>query len=203
MIEEDFKSREKHYVMVIDLKKCIGCHACTIACKVENRLQQALRTWVEEYEIGRFPEVSRYFLPRLCNQCENPLCTKVCPVKATYKRADGIVVIEKETCIGCGRCVKACPYKARYLDKNTEKADKCTFCNHRIDRGLLPACVESCVGHARLFGDINNTHSEVYKIIKGTRTQVLKEYLNTKPRVFYIGLVDTERWCNHAKKSSR
>lgn len=177
--------------MVVDLRKCIGCHACTAACKIENNVSETkFRTWVEESEVGDFPNVARYFLPRLCNHCDSPPCTEVCPVKATYKRADGIVIIEGDTCIGCGRCVKACPYKARYIDKNTRTADKCTFCVHRVDKGLLPACVESCVGHARVFGDINDPNSEVYKIIKTSTTEVLKEHLNTKPQVFYIGLIN-------------
>lgn len=189
--------KEKHYVMVVDLRKCIGCHACAAVCKVENSLPEAkFRTWVEESETGEFPDVARYFLPRLCNHCDNPPCTRVCPVKATYKRGDGIVVIERDTCIGCARCVKACPYKARFIeidmikDKKTRTADKCTFCIHRIDKGLLPACVESCVGHARVFGNLDDPDSEVYKIIKTNRTKVLKGHLKTKPGVFYIGLIN-------------
>ena len=179
----------RHWAMIIDLRKCIGCNACTAACKIENNIPEGrFRTWVGDFGIGTLPATRRYFLPRLCNQCDDAPCVEVCPVSATYKRNDGIVVIDGSVCIGCGYCVEACPYDSRFLNELTNTADKCTFCAHRIDAGLFPACVESCVAHARIFGDINDPGSEVSRIVNAYSTVVLKQHLNTRPRVYYIEL---------------
>jgi tetrathionate reductase subunit B len=105
-------------------------------------------------------------LPRLCNHCDNPPCIPVCPVSATYKREDGIVAVDGDRCVGCAYCVQACPYDARFINHETNKADKCTFCAHRVDAGLLPACVETCVGGARIFGDINDAEGELARRLK-------------------------------------
>jgi tetrathionate reductase subunit B len=137
-----------------------------------------------------------YFVPRTCMQCENPPCTWVCPVSATYRTADGIVLVDEKRCIGCGYCVVACPYGARYMvpaGDTTPKgvagiADKCTFCYHRITRGLLPVCAEVCPVNARIFGDRNDASSAVSVAISEKRVRVMKPALGTRPRVFYTGL---------------
>jgi|AMFO01.1.fsa_nt_gi Fe-S-cluster-containing hydrogenase components 1 len=179
----------KRWAMLIDLRKCVGCQACTAACKIENEVPEYhFRTWVPDVEIGTFPETRRAFLPRLCNHCERPSCIEVCPAGATWQREDGVVEIDHDICWGCGSCVDACPYDARFIDPVTQTADKCTFCSQRIDQGLLPACVETCVGGARQFGDLNDSESPVAKAVKTEPVQVLKPETGNEPRVFYIGL---------------
>ncbi len=179
----------KHFVMVLDLRKCIGCQACTSVCKVENEVpEDQFRTFVTETEIGEFPDVRKGFLPQLCNHCDEPACVPVCPTGATFKREDGIVVVDNEVCWGCGYCISACPYDKRYFNERTQTADKCNFCAQRVDKGLLPACVETCIGGARVFGDINDKNSDVYKLIHTFPTSVLKEDQGTRPQVFYISL---------------
>ena len=175
--------------MVIDLRKCIGCQACTVACSMENDVPLGFfRTFVSTYEVEVHQTARRATLPRLCNHCEHPPCVEVCPTQATYKREDGIVVVDNEICIGCAYCVQACPYDARFINPETRTADKCNFCVHRTEAGLLPACVETCVGGARIFGDLNDPDSEISKVLAEHSTQVLKPHMGTEPRVFYIGL---------------
>ena len=131
-----------------------------------------------------------YMLPRLCNHCDNPPCVPVCPVGATFKAATGEVLINSDHCVGCGYCVQACPYDARFINEDTGTADKCTFCAHRLEAGLLPACVETCVGGARIFGDLADPKSEVSKILVARKAdvRVLKPDQNTNPNVYYLGL---------------
>jgi tetrathionate reductase subunit B len=175
--------------MVIDLRKCVGCQACTAACKAENKVpERKFRSWVPEYELGSYPDVRKAFLPQLCNHCDEPACTSVCPTGATFKREDGAVVIDSGVCWGCGYCLNACPYDKRHFNPVTQAADKCTFCAHRIDAGLLPACTESCVGGARVFGDRNDRGSEVARLLRDYPTVVLDAARGTRPQVFYIGL---------------
>lgn len=178
----------KRYAMVIDLRKCVGCHACTVACKSENNVPLGVyRSRVEEVESGDYPHVSRHRLPRLCNHCEKPTCLSVCPVKATYQLEDGTVLIDYERCIGCKYCIAACPYDARFINEERHSADKCTFCHHRLEAGLQPACVNTCVGNARVFGDLNDPESEVARIIAANQITVLKPETNNRPQVYYIG----------------
>lgn len=181
--------RKHHWVMVIDLRKCIGCQSCTVSCKFENYApKNFFRTWVSDHEVGEYPCVHREFLPQLCNQCEAPACVPACPVNATWKQDDGIVVIDQDKCIGCGSCVRTCPYGARYLDPVKKKADKCDFCLHRISQRLLPACVETCVGGARIFGDADDPASKVSQLMKTPGIRALNVGAGTKPQIFYIGL---------------
>ncbi len=179
----------KHYAMVIDLRQCVGCQACTASCIVENNVPIGQhRTFVTEAELGEFPDVKKGFLPQLCNHCDEPACVPVCPTGATFKREDGIVVVDNEVCWGCGYCINACPYDKRYFNQKTKTADKCNFCAQRVDKGLLPGCVETCIGGARVFGDINDRNSDVSKLLNNFSTTVLKEAEGTKPQVFYINL---------------
>jgi Fe-S-cluster-containing dehydrogenase component len=203
----------KSYGMGVQVDKCIGCGRCVEACKSENDVPREpfyFRTWVERYVLhsdGRTtvdsPEggikgfnateeerdvLRAFFVPKLCNHCDNPPCVQVCPVGATYKTVDGVILVDSEYCIGCSYCIQACPYGARYLDPRTKTADKCTFCYHRITKGLLPACVEICPTQARVFGEIHALTSPLRRIMRMSRLQVLKPYLNTEPKVFYTNL---------------
>lgn len=178
------------WAMVVDLRQCIGCQGCTVACSQENRVPLGhFRTVVSVYEVKHEAgEAQRAMLPRLCNHCDNPPCIPVCPVDATYQRADGVVVVDSSRCVGCAYCVQACPYDARFINPETQTADKCTFCIHRVEAGLLPACVETCVGAARVFGDLNDPKSRVSQLLASHKTDGLKPELGTRPHVFYIGL---------------
>lgn len=129
-----------------------------------------------------------FFVPKLCNQCEHPPCVQVCPVGATYKAKDGVVLIDHKYCIGCRYCVQACPYGARFFDEEKGVSDKCTWCYHRITRGLQPACVEACPVGARVFGDRNDKQSPISLFIRNNRVHVLKPETGNAPNVFYVGL---------------
>jgi len=208
----------KEWAMVVDLRRCIGCQACFAACKSENGVPLGIQyTWVETHEEGKYPNIKLTFLPRLCNHCDNPPCTPVCPVYATYKREDGIVVQDMNRCIGCRYCMAACPYEVRsflweepsgawpeaWKGKAEEKHGfvvKCHACYHRIEKGLKPACVDTCVGGARIFGDLQDPESEVRRIVDTIPTQTLKPYLGTKPMVFYVGL--PEKVAERGKKDA-
>jgi len=185
---------KRQYGMVIDIRRCIGCHACTVACKSEFNIALGVnRSWVEYVEKGAYPNVSRSFLPRLCNHCSEPSCVYVCPTNATYKREqDGIVVVDQGLCIGCKYCIQACPYGARFQDPHMGWIDKCDFCIHRVSKGLAPSCVNTCVGGARIFGDLADPGSEVSKLIAKNRVTVLRDEMGTFPNVYYIAADHTD-----------
>jgi molybdopterin-containing oxidoreductase family iron-sulfur binding subunit len=195
--------------MVVDLKRCVGCNACVVACKSEHNTPNGiLFTTVLEKEIGKFPHVNRVFVPVLCNHCETPTCAEVCPTKATHKRADGIVAIDYDKCIGCCACIEHCPYHVRtlvrdnrmlYPDGQTvfEKpvhtripnkvATKCDLCYPRVDEGLPPACVEVCPTSARVFGDLSDPASKPNHLIEEYGGWQMLPEKQTRPSVFYIG----------------
>lgn len=225
-IVSSYDAAAHRWGFVVDTTSCIGCGQCVVACKEENNVPldgEHTRTWVERHSVapdgsvavdapeagvGGFaasahaasgavqPGTRTYFVPRLCMQCENSPCTAVCPVGATYRTPDGVVLVDEQRCIGCGFCVVACPYGARYLVPAGPRtpagvagvADKCTFCYHRITRGRQPACVEICPVGARKFGDLNDPSSAVSTILRERPTRVMKASLGTSPRVHYLGL---------------
>lgn len=175
--------------MVVDLRRCIGCHACSVACKTENEVPVGVfRAWVKYVDKGTYPGARRDFLPRLCNHCEHPSCVRVCPTKATYKRDDGAVVVDNAKCIACRSCMTACPYDARFVNPVTHVADKCTFCVHRIEKGLQPACVQTCLGRARIFGDLNDKKSEIYSYASKNPVKQLNPSTGNEPSVLYVEL---------------
>ena len=185
----------KKYAFVIDLRKCVGCYACQVACKQENDVPIGkFRSTVKFRQEGNYPDVKWRFLPVLCNHCDNPPCVKACPVPgATYKRKDGFVLVNKKKCTGTGYCVTACPYDARYIWED-KKADKCDLCLHLLEQDALPACVRACMGKARYIGDINDSQSKVSKLIAENkdRIEVRKPEFNTRPSIYYI-LDDREK----------
>ncbi len=176
------------YGFVIDQTRCIGCHACTVACKEENRVPLGVaRTWVKYVEKGEFPNTRRHFAVLRCNHCDNAPCVTICPTVALYRRPDGIVDFDRDRCIGCKACMQACPYDALYIDPDTQTAAKCHFCAHRVERGLEPACVIVCPVRAILTGDLDDPESEVSRVIAREHVSVRKPEQGTRPKLFYVG----------------
>ncbi len=172
---------------LIDHRKCIGCHACSIACKEENNVPLGVhRTWVKYIEKGEFPHTRRHFAVLRCNHCANPPCVYICPVTALYQRPDGIVDFDQEVCIGCKACMHACPYDALYIDPGTNTAAKCHFCAHRVEVGLKPACEIVCPEQAIISGDLTDPTSEISQLINREVVQVRKPEQGTQPKLFYI-----------------
>ena len=178
---------------------CIGCHSCSVACKTENEVPPAVfRSWVKLMDKGVYPNARSLSLPVLCNNCENAVCVKVCPVKASYKRDDGIVMVDPHKCVGCKYCMAACPYQVRHLNPIRRYVQKCSFCYQRVDRGLelglkpgvdpdaTPACVVICPVGARIFGDLNDPQSNVSQLLANSPSFRLREDLGTSPRVYYL-----------------
>ena len=201
------------YGFLVDTEKCIGSGKCLSACRTENHVPDGYsRTWVERYvhfkdgtvQVDLVPEAGyhestlpivdaalvdkAYFVPKLCNQCVDAPCNQVCPVHASFTSPEGVELIDTDHCIGCGYCVQACPYGMRYINPETNSADKCTWCYHRITKNQEPACVEACPVGARVFGRLDDPESELSKRLGATRTQVLKEHLGTHPKLHYVGL---------------
>lgn len=175
------------YGFVIDNRKCIGCHACTVACKTENQVPLGVnRTWVKYVEKGKFPNTRRVFQVTRCNHCQKPPCVPICPVTAMYRREDGIVDFDSERCIGCKACMQACPYDAIYLDPDDGTAAKCHFCAHRTEVGLEPSCVVVCPEHAIIAGDLDNPDGEISQLIARETVRVRKPEQGTQPKLYYI-----------------
>ena len=176
------------YGFVIDQRKCIGCHACTVACKEENHVPVgAFRTWVKYVERGEWPSTRRYFSVLRCNHCESAPCVTICPTRALYTRDDGIVDFDRDRCIGCKACMQGCPYDALYIDPDTNTAAKCHYCAHRVESGLEPACVVVCPEQAIISGDLDDPQSPIARIVAGEQVQVRKAEQGTRPKVFYVG----------------
>lgn len=213
VLSNGYIPKEHRWGMGIDISKCIGCGRCADACKIENDVPQEpffFRTWVERYRIYEDGEtlvdspngsidgfenqpskkkmLRSFFVPKICNHCDNPPCVQVCPVGATFKSEDGVVLVDPDYCIGCRYCIQACPYGARFLHPVTRTAEKCTFCYQRIVQEKLPACVEVCPTQARIFGELNKKASPLVRFLRMNKIGILKPSLNTEPKVFYANL---------------
>jgi Fe-S-cluster-containing dehydrogenase component/formate-dependent nitrite reductase membrane component NrfD len=176
------------WAKVVDHTRCIGCHACSTACKSENQVPLSVhRTYVKYVEVGLFPQVRRSFQVTRCNQCADPPCVAACPTAAMYARSDGIVDFDKSVCIGCKACMAACPYDAIFINPEDHSAEKCNFCAQRLDVGLEPACVVVCPTEAILVGDLNDPSSRVARIVGREAVTVRRPEKNTRPKLFYKG----------------
>ncbi len=196
------------YGMVIDLKRCIGCYGCLVACKAENFTPPGV-FWarVLRREEGRFPLGRKISLPLLCMHCGDPACVRVCPTGASTQRDDGIVIIDSNKCFGCRYCMMACPYGSRFFYSEERQyfpkeltpyeklgrekhpvgvVEKCDFCVSRIEKGLEPACVANCMSKARYFGDLDDPESEVSRLIRQRQGFQLRPEAGTDPSVFYL-----------------
>ncbi len=176
-----------NFGFIIDNRKCIGCHACTVACKAEHEVPLGVnRTWVKYIEKGEFPNTRRLFSVMRCNHCDDAPCIEICPVTALFKRDDGIVDFDKRRCIGCKGCMQACPYDALYIDPDSNTAAKCNYCAHRVDIGLEPACVNVCPEHAIISGDLDNPATEISQLLAREQVTARKVEKGTRPKLFYI-----------------
>jgi len=201
----------KHrYSFVMDVRKCIGCGECVRACEAENNVPpHFFRTWIERYEVTRTGEVTidspnggrdgftetvtggdvtkAFFVPKLCNHCTHTPCVQLCPVGASFRSPDGVILVDDQRCIGCGYCVQACPYGSRFIHPVTHVASKCTLCYHRITKGMKTACVDACPVHARILGDLMDPNDEVGNILATQAVAELKPELKTDPNCHYLG----------------
>jgi len=175
------------YGMVIDTKRCVGCHSCVISCFMENDVPDGyFRDWVTEVVSGEFPNFRTEIRSERCNHCQNPPCVFVCPCGASYKdELTGTVLVHIKKCSGCKACMAACPYDARFINPKGY-VDKCTFCKHRVDRGLDPGCVSTCPTSAINFGDLDQPGSHLLKLMEGRIVHSLKPEAGTKPNIFYL-----------------
>ncbi|MCK6482732.1 MAG: polysulfide reductase NrfD [Phycisphaerae bacterium] len=172
----------------IDNRACIGCHACTVACKAEHLVPLGVnRTWVKYIEKGEFPQTRRHFSVQRCNHCEDAPCVEICPVTSLFARPDGIVDFDSDRCIGCKACMQACPYDALYLDPQTQTAAKCNYCTHRVDAGFEPACVVVCPVEAIVSGDLDDPDSRIAQLDRAQKVQYPKVEKGTQPKLFYVG----------------
>lgn len=176
------------YAMVLDTRRCVGCHSCTVACKVHNDLpvDMIYNPVTTIGPTGVFPHLHMVHIPLLCMHCDNPPCVDACPTAASQQRADGIVFVEDKKCVGCKACVMACPYGARIPNHETGSVQKCDFCMERVDLGKEPHCVKTCHQKARIFGDLEDVTSEVYKLVNSAHPVRLLGELGTEPYAFYI-----------------
>jgi Fe-S-cluster-containing dehydrogenase component len=176
-----------NYGFLIDNRKCIGCHACSVACKVEHEIPLGVaRTWVKYVEKGEFPETRRTFTVTRCNHCDDAPCVEICPTTALFRRGDGIVDFDSRRCIGCKACMQGCPYDALYIDPRTETAAKCNFCAHKVEVGLEPPCVTVCPTQAIVAGDLDDPASTLVQLKGRIPVQVRKPEKGTRPKVYYI-----------------
>lgn len=174
------------YGMAIDLRTCVGCAACVVACKVENRVDEdAFRCRIVQRASGRFPNIKLEIFSERCNQCADAPCVTNCPTGASHYEDGGIVMVDPKLCTGCKACITSCPYDARFINEEGV-AEKCTFCLHRVRQGLEPACVATCPSRAMVFGDLDNPNSPVSRALATHRHRTLKPEAGTQPNVFYL-----------------
>ncbi|MDI1248058.1 MAG: 4Fe-4S dicluster domain-containing protein [Lacunisphaera sp.] len=174
------------YVMVIDTKRCVGCMDCVVACKTENNVPEGYnRDWITEEVRGKNPTLQMEIRSERCNHCDRPPCVYCCPTGASHIHEGGVVLVTHEKCIGCKACIAACPYDARFVHPEGY-IDKCTFCIHRVEQGLKPACVSVCPTHCMHFGDLEDPQSEVARLLSSRAHHSLLPQTGCQPHVFYL-----------------
>ena len=174
------------YAMAIDTKKCVGCSDCVVACQIENNVPVGYcRDWVTETVDGSYPDLTLELRSERCNHCDNAPCVRCCPTGASHIVEGGVVLVDKDWCIGCGACIESCPYDARFSHPEGH-VDKCTFCIHRVRKGQQPAFVSVCPTKCMYFGDLDEPASEVSKMLKTRKYKVLAPEAGTKPQVYYL-----------------
>lgn len=178
----------KKYAMIHDENLCIGCQACSVACRNENEVADGIyRLQVHAKMKGTFPNLGIDFTRHSCVMCDNSPCVSVCPTHASYKLENGITMVDEKTCIGCKYCILACPYDARFVDPITGAIGKCTFCfETRLANGENPACVSVCPTDALIFGDLNDPESDVRKVAAVNSIELPKKEFGTKPNLGFI-----------------
>ena len=215
--ESKYDMAKHWWAMSIDIEKCIGCGNCVRGCANENAVPRGyFRTWVERYQAPAYPDedhpevdspdgafngfpekkkdnAKSFFVPKLCNQCAHSPCVQVCPVGATFETPDGLVLVDQTYCLGCRYCVQACPYGCRYIHPEKQTVDKCTFCYHRISKGLVTACVEVCPTGARTLADLKDTKDPIHAFLRDNPVQVLKPHMATGAKVYYKSLDESVR----------
>lgn len=176
----------KRYAMAVDTRRCVGCNACVLACKAENKVPDGKsRSWIVTETRGTYPELAMQIRSERCNQCSDSPCVANCPTGASYVGAGGIVLVDRDLCTGCKACVVSCPYEARYVQPDGS-IDKCTFCVHRVARGEQPACASNCPTRALTFGDANDPASELAQLLRERQHVVLKPEMGTNPNVYFL-----------------
>jgi Fe-S-cluster-containing dehydrogenase component len=174
------------YAMAIDTRRCVGCTACVIACKEENGLPLAnFRSWVETETQGTFPNLAMEIRSQRCEHCSDAPCVSNCPTGASFYAKGGTVLVDRDLCTGCKACVAACPYEARYIHP-AGYADKCTFCLHRVAKGLQPACAAACPTRALTFGDASDSRSEIAKLLRERQWKQMHTEAGTKPNLYFL-----------------
>jgi tetrathionate reductase subunit B len=178
---------QKRFALVIDSRKCINCKACVVACRAENNVPLGKsRNWINEEHRGVWPKLLASFEPEQCHHCADPACVRVCPTGASWQRPDGVVVINESDCIGCRYCVIACPYDALFFREDRGIVEKCDLCARRLDRGEIPACVETCPSKVRVFGDINDPDGKLREVLDRRQYRVKKPEAGTGPHIYYL-----------------
>lgn len=178
---------KERFAIAVDTRRCVGCNACVLSCKAENGVALGdFRCWIATETRGTYPDLTMEIRAERCNQCANAPCVTNCPTGASYIGRGGVVLVDKALCTGCKACMASCPYDARFIHAGGY-ADKCTFCLHRVERGLQPACATNCPTEALVFGDLNDPESAVAKLVRSRKHHVLQPEMGTDPNVFYLG----------------
>ncbi|MBZ5554334.1 MAG: 4Fe-4S dicluster domain-containing protein [Acidobacteriia bacterium] len=177
----------KRYALIVDSKKCLNCKACVVACRAENQVPLGKsRDWIGEEHHGTWPKMLAAFEPEQCHHCASPACVRVCPTGASWQRKDGVVLVNDTECVGCRYCMIACPYDARFFREDRGVVEKCTFCVQRVDRGEIPACVETCPSKVRVFGDINDADGRLREILNTRQYRLKKPETGNGPQIYYL-----------------
>jgi Fe-S-cluster-containing dehydrogenase component len=177
---------KKRYAFAIDTRRCVGCNACVLACKAENNLpDEGFRCWIESETKGTYPNLAMEIRSQRCEQCSDAPCVSNCPTGASFYGSGGTVLVDKDLCTGCKACIAACPYDARYIHPQGY-ADKCTFCLHRVGKGLSPACVTACPTASLHFGDVNDPSSDISRLIRERQWKQLEPEAGTKPNLYFL-----------------